>query len=162
MKETETIATAGSTANNYMNISREKTKKTGESSRRLPTAAGARRRRFKTLVAPSPSSSSSSSSRAPRSRRPSTASSLFPGPGSHFEVLSSRFPAVALVKIFPNNTKGTFQFLQNFQVQFNFIFSEEFIQYSRTFAPQVQMSWNQSPCTPAPRRELSKDTKNMI
>jgi hypothetical protein len=36
-----------------MNISREKTEKTGESSRRLPAAAGARQRRFKTLVAPS-------------------------------------------------------------------------------------------------------------
>jgi len=28
--------------------------------------------------------------------------------------------------------------------QFNLIFSEEIIQYSRTFAPQVHMSWNQS------------------
>jgi hypothetical protein len=37
-----------------------------------------------------------------------------------------------------NNTKGTFQFLRNFQLQFNLIFSEEIIQYSRTFAPQVQ------------------------
>jgi hypothetical protein len=43
-----------------------------------------------------------------------------------------------------NNTKGTFQFLQNFQLQFNLIFNEKIIQYSRTFAPQVQMSWNQA------------------
>ncbi len=43
-----------------------------------------------------------------------------------------------------NNTKGTFQFLQNFQLQFNLIFSEKIIQYSRTFAPQVQTSWNQA------------------
>jgi hypothetical protein len=43
-----------------------------------------------------------------------------------------------------NNTKGTFQFLQNFQLQFNLIFSEEIIQYSRAFAPEVQMSWNQA------------------
>jgi len=43
-----------------------------------------------------------------------------------------------------NNTKGTFQFFQNFQLQFNLILSEEIIQYSRTFAPQVQMSWNQA------------------
>ncbi len=42
------------------------------------------------------------------------------------------------------NTKGTFQFLQNFQLQFNLIFSEEIIQYSRTFALQVQKSWNQA------------------
>jgi hypothetical protein len=38
----------------------------------------------------------------------------------------------------PNNTKGTFQFLQNFQLKFNLIFSEEIIQYSRTFTTQVQ------------------------
>jgi len=37
-----------------------------------------------------------------------------------------------------NNTKGTFQFLQNFQLQFNLIFSEEIIQYSKTSTPQVQ------------------------
>ncbi len=61
-----------------------------------------------------------------------------------------------------NNIKGTFQFLQNFQLRFNLTFSEEIIQYSRTFALQVQMSWNQSSrCTP-PRWKLSKDTKNTI
>jgi hypothetical protein len=38
-----------------------------------------------------------------------------------------------------NNTKGTFQFLGNFQLGFNLIFSEQIIQYSRTFASQVQM-----------------------
>jgi hypothetical protein len=37
-----------------------------------------------------------------------------------------------------------FQFLQNFQLRFNLIFSEEIIQYSRTFALQVQTSWNQA------------------
>jgi hypothetical protein len=42
-----------------------------------------------------------------------------------------------------NNTKGTFQLFQNFQLLFNLIFSEDFIQYSKTFAPQVQTSWNQ-------------------
>jgi hypothetical protein len=41
-----------------------------------------------------------------------------------------------------NNTKDTFQFLRKFQLRFNLIFSEEIIQYSRTFAPQLQMSWN--------------------
>jgi hypothetical protein len=60
-----------------------------------------------------------------------------------------------------NNTKGTFQFLQDFQVRFNLIFSEEIIQYSRTFAPQVQTSWNQAHA-PLLLRELSKDTKNTI
>jgi hypothetical protein len=43
-----------------------------------------------------------------------------------------------------NNTKGTFQFLQNLQLRFNLIFSEEIIQYSRTFAPQVQTPWDQA------------------
>jgi len=43
-----------------------------------------------------------------------------------------------------NNTKGTFQFLSNFQLRFNFIFSEEIIQYSRTSTLQVQTPWNQA------------------
>ncbi len=63
-------------------------RKTGESSRRLPAAAGARRRRFKTLVAPSPSSPSP----APRSRRASTAGSLFPVLSSRFSFPGSQFP----------------------------------------------------------------------
>jgi hypothetical protein len=43
-----------------------------------------------------------------------------------------------------NKTNNTFQFLRIiFQIRFNLIFSEEIIQYSRTFTPQVQMSWNQ-------------------
>ncbi len=32
-----------------------------------------------------------------------------------------------------NNTKDKFQFLQNFQLQFNLVFREEIIKYSRTF-----------------------------
>jgi hypothetical protein len=59
-----------------------------------------------------------------------------------------------------NNTKGTFQFLQNFQLQFKLIFSEEIIQYSRTFAPRPNIM-EPSPCTP-PRLELSKDIKNKL
>jgi len=42
------------------------------------------------------------------------------------------------------HTKGTFQFLWSFQLWFNLIFNEEIIQYSRTFGPQVQTSWNQA------------------
>jgi hypothetical protein len=34
--------------------------------------------------------------------------------------------------------------LRNFQLWFNLIFDEKIIQYSRTFARQVQMSWNQT------------------
>jgi hypothetical protein len=64
-----------------------------------------------------------------------------------------------------NNTKGTFQFLQNFQLRFNLIFSEEIIEYSRTFAPQVQTSGNQAdapllverfPKTPRTRSQASQ------
>ncbi len=42
------------------------------------------------------------------------------------------------------NTKGTFQFLWNVQLQFNIIFSEKIIQYSKTFASPVQTPWNQA------------------
>jgi hypothetical protein len=64
-----------------------------------------------------------------------------------------------------NNTKATFQFLQNFQLRFNLIFSEEIIHYSRTFALQVQMPWNQAhapvlvksfPKTPRTQAEASQ------
>ncbi len=65
-----------------------------------------------------------------------------------------------------NNTKGTFQFLQNYQLPFNLISREEIIQYSKTFAQQVlQMSWNQAhaplliksfPKTPRTRSEASQ------
>jgi len=63
------------------------------------------------------------------------------------------------------NTKGTLQFLRNFQIQFNLIFNKEIIQYSKTFAPQVQTPWNQAhapllvksfPKTPRTRSEASQ------
>jgi hypothetical protein len=41
-----------------------------------------------------------------------------------------------------NNTKGTFQFLRNFQLQWR-----NHSIFTNFFAPQVQVSWNQSPCT---------------
>jgi hypothetical protein len=41
-----------------------------------------------------------------------------------------------------NNTKRKSQFLWNFQLWFNLIISEKIIQYSRTFTPHVQKSWN--------------------
>jgi hypothetical protein len=47
-------------------------------------------------------------------------------------------------QVLSNNTKGTFQFLWNFQLLFNLIFNEKIIQYSRTFALQVQTSGNQA------------------
>jgi len=42
------------------------------------------------------------------------------------------------------------------------MFSEEIIQYSRTFAPQVQMSWNQAHAPVLIEKSFSKDTKNTI
>ncbi len=43
-----------------------------------------------------------------------------------------------------NNTKGTSQLLWNFLLWFNWIFSEKFIQYSRTSTPQIETIWNQA------------------
>ncbi len=54
-----------------------------------------------------------------------------------------------LIKIFPTTPKAHYNSSENFQARFNLIFSEEIIQYSRTFALQVQTSWNQSPCNPS-------------
>jgi hypothetical protein len=39
--------------------------------------------------------------------------------------------------------KGTIQFLQKTQLCFNLAFNEKNVQFSKTFAPQVQTSWNQ-------------------
>ncbi len=58
--------------------------------------------------------------------------------------LPKEIPSNPALQDLSNNTKGTFEFLRNFQLLFNLIFSEEVIQYSRTFAPQVQTSWNQA------------------
>jgi hypothetical protein len=77
---------------------------------------------------------------------------------SHNEIVRKRFKANTLKILersstlnpahqdLSNNTKCTFQFLRIFflKLRFNFIFSEEIIQYSRTFALQVQKSWNQA------------------
>jgi hypothetical protein len=43
-----------------------------------------------------------------------------------------------------NNTNGTFQYLWNFMLRFNLIFSEEIIQYSRTLNCTAGPQWNQS------------------
>jgi len=72
---------------------------------------------------------------------------------NHLKIKISHILNPNLTKLIPlnpahqdlsNNTKDTFQFLRNFQLWFNFNFSEDIIQYSRTFAPQVQTSWNQA------------------
>jgi len=56
-----------------------------------------------------------------------------------------------------NNTKGTFQFLRNFRLWFNLIFSEEIIQYSRTWTHgKSKMLWNEDNAPPPPW-ELSKE-----
>ncbi len=63
---------------------------------------------------------------------------------------------------FQQHGKGTFQFLQNFQLRFKFIFSEEIIHCSRTFAPQVQTSWNFQADAPFLLESFPKETKNVI
>jgi len=60
-----------------------------------------------------------------------------------------------------NNTKDTFQFLWNFQLWFNFIFSEENHPIFKNFCTTSPNVMEPSPCTP-PCQELSKDTKNTI
>jgi hypothetical protein len=74
---------------------------------------------------------------------------------NHLKSNISHIPNPNLTKFFPikscssrsfqQHTKGTVQFLWKFQLRFNSICSEEIIQYSRTFALQVQTSsWNQA------------------
>jgi hypothetical protein len=63
------------------------------------------------------------------------------------QILPNKIPLNPAHKDVSNNTKGTFQFLQNFQLQFNLIFSEEIIQYSRTFAHSPTFI-EPNPCTP--------------
>jgi hypothetical protein len=66
---------------------------------------------------------------------------------NHFKINISHILNPNLTKYIPlnlahqdlsKNTKGTFQFLRIFQLQFNLIFNEEIIRYSKTFASQVQ------------------------
>jgi hypothetical protein len=59
-------------------------------------------------------------------------------------ILPNKIPLNPAHQDLSKNTKGTFKFLRKSQLQFNLIFSEEIIQYSRTFAEQVQTSWNQA------------------
>jgi hypothetical protein len=49
-----------------------------------------------------------------------------------------------LIKIFLTTPKAHFTSSKIFSYDFNLIFSEEIIQYSRTFALQVQTSWIQA------------------
>ncbi len=78
---------------------------------------------------------------------------------SHFESKSYQINSINPAhQGLSNNTKGTFQFLWNFQLQFNLIFSEEIIQYSKTSTPQEQTPWNQANAPPS----SSRKTKNAI
>ncbi len=94
MKETETIAAAGSTANNYTNISREKTEK------RANPAVGCQQPQGRDEGDSKPSSLHHRlllpGHRARGGFGRQVPSSQFSAPGSHFEVLSSRFPVAAL------------------------------------------------------------------
>jgi hypothetical protein len=70
-----------------------------------------------------------------------------------------------LIKIFPTTPKAHANCSEIFNYDFNLIFSEEIIQYSRTFALQVRRSWNQAhapllvksfPKTPRTQSEASQ------
>ncbi len=72
---------------------------------------------------------------------------------NHLEINISRILNPNLTKWIPlnpahqdlsNKHQWHIPILQNFQQRFNFIFSEEIIQYSKTFALHVQTSWNQA------------------
>jgi hypothetical protein len=67
---------------------------------------------------------------------------------------------ILLIKIFPTTPKAHSNSSKNFSYNFNLIFSEKFIQYSRTCTTSPNVI-EPSPCTP-PHWELSKDTKNTI
>jgi hypothetical protein len=67
-----------------------------------------------------------------------------------------------LIKIFPRTPKKKAHSNSSQIFSYDLIFSEEIIQYSRTFCTtSPKMSWNQAHATP-PGQELSKDTKNTI
>jgi len=51
---------------------------------------------------------------------------------------------------------------RNFQLQFNSIFSQEIVQYSRTFQPQVQTSWNQAHAPLLAQCRAFHNTKNTM
>jgi hypothetical protein len=48
------------------------------------------------------------------------------------------------IKIFPTTPKAHSNSSETFKLQFNLSFNEEIIQYSKTFASQVQTPWNQA------------------
>jgi len=64
----------------------------------------------------------------------------------HFEPKSYQMNSIKilLIKIFPRTPKAHSNSFEIFRYHFNLIFSEEIIQYSKTFASQVQTSWNQA------------------
>jgi hypothetical protein len=61
-----------------------------------------------------------------------------------------------LIKIFPSTPTAHSNTSKKIQLQFNLIFSEKIIQYSRTFASPSPNLMEPSPCTP-PHQELSKE-----
>jgi hypothetical protein len=76
----------------------------------------------------------------------------------HFESKSYQINSIKSCSSRPfQQHQRHFQFLQNFQLWFNLIFSEEIIQYSRTFAPQVQTPWNRANAPPPSLRAFQRD-----
>jgi hypothetical protein len=86
----------------------------------------------------------------------------------HFESKSYQINSIkscSSSKIFPTTPKAHSNSSEIFSydlIWFDLIFSEEIIRYSKTFAPQVQTSWNPSPCTSLLVESFPKNPKNMI
>jgi len=67
-------------------------------------------------------------------------------PHSEIQILPNKFHEIPLLKIFSRTPKAhsnSSEIFNYYLILFHFIFSEEIIQYSRTFALPVQKSWNQ-------------------
>ncbi len=60
------------------------------------------------------------------------------------QILPNKFHSILLIKIFPTTPKAHSNSSQIFSYDFNLIFNEKIIQYSRTFALHIQTPWNQA------------------
>ncbi len=81
------------------------------------------------------------------------------------QILPNKFHSILPMKIFPTTPKAHSNFSQIFSYDLFSFSGEEIIQYSRTFASQVQTPWNQAhaplliesfPKTPRTRSEASR------
>ncbi len=81
---------------------------------------------------------------------------------SHSKSKSYQIPLNLAHQGLHNTTKAHSNSSKKFQLWFNLIFIENFIQYFKKIAPQVQTSWNQAHAPLFIESFLSKETKNAI